>query len=83
MKYVLSHKTHRVLSMDIDEGTGAIIGLGELYAPERLPVGIPHSGSTVDRHFNNFGVVRNADTLEWLGAAPIYDCGITMNRKDK
>ncbi|MDR0501269.1 MAG: hypothetical protein LBG97_08545 [Coriobacteriales bacterium] len=31
-----------------------------------------------DRHFNNFGNVRNAETLEWLGAAPIYDSGTAM-----
>jgi len=28
-----------------------------------------------DRHFNNFGLVRNAETLEWIGMAPIYDSG--------
>lgn len=28
-----------------------------------------------DRHMNNFGVLRNAKTLEWLGFAPIYDSG--------
>lgn len=28
-----------------------------------------------DRHFNNFGVLRNAETLEWIGMAPIYDSG--------
>lgn len=31
-----------------------------------------------DRHFNNFGLLRNADTLEWLGAAPIYDSGTSL-----
>jgi hypothetical protein len=31
-----------------------------------------------DRHFNNFGAVRNADTLEWLGASPIFDTGTSM-----
>ena len=31
-----------------------------------------------DRHFNNFGAVRNAETLEWIGAAPIYDCGTSL-----
>jgi hypothetical protein len=31
-----------------------------------------------DRHFNNFGLIRNATTLEWLGAAPIYDCGNSL-----
>lgn len=31
-----------------------------------------------DRHQNNFGVVRNAETLEWLGAAPIFDSGTSL-----
>jgi hypothetical protein len=31
-----------------------------------------------DRHFNNFGVIRNAETLEWLGAAPIFDSGTSL-----
>ncbi len=28
-----------------------------------------------DRHLNNFGLLRNAETLEWYGFAPIYDSG--------
>lgn len=31
-----------------------------------------------DRHQNNFGVIRNAETLEWIGAAPIYDSGSSL-----
>jgi hypothetical protein len=31
-----------------------------------------------DRHFNNFGCVRNADTLEWLGFAPVFDSGTSL-----
>lgn len=31
-----------------------------------------------DRHLNNFGAVRNACTLEWLGCAPIYDSGTSL-----
>ena len=31
-----------------------------------------------DRHYNNFGFVRNADTLEWVGLAPIFDCGTSL-----
>lgn len=31
-----------------------------------------------DRHFNNFGLLRNADTLEWIGAAPIFDSGNSL-----
>lgn len=28
-----------------------------------------------DRHLNNFGLLRNPETLQWLGPAPIYDSG--------
>ena len=31
-----------------------------------------------DRHFNNFGVIRNAQTLEYIGMAPIYDNGTSL-----
>jgi hypothetical protein len=31
-----------------------------------------------DRHYNNFGAVRNAETLEWLGMAPVYDTGTSL-----
>jgi hypothetical protein len=31
-----------------------------------------------DRHYNNFGAIRNSDTLEWIGPAPVYDCGTSM-----
>ena len=53
MKYVLSHKNIPVLTMELDEGTGTIIGLGELHAPARLPVGVSHTGNTVDRQTLN------------------------------
>ena len=31
-----------------------------------------------DRHLNNFGAVRNVNTLEWTGCAPIYDSGTSL-----
>lgn len=31
-----------------------------------------------DRHMGNFGVLRNADTLEYTGFAPLYDCGTSL-----
>ncbi|MDR1523159.1 MAG: hypothetical protein LBS29_04345 [Endomicrobium sp.] len=31
-----------------------------------------------DRHFNNFGFIRDADTLEWKGFAPIFDSGSSL-----
>lgn len=31
-----------------------------------------------DRHLNNFGLLRDAETLEWLGFAPIFDSGSSL-----
>lgn len=31
-----------------------------------------------DRHLNNFGVLRDTETLQWLGFAPIYDSGSSL-----
>ena len=34
--------------------------------------------TNVDRHLNNFGVLRNTKTLEWVSMAPIFDSGNSM-----
>ena len=31
-----------------------------------------------DRRFNNFGLLRSPDTLEWLGPARMYDSGSSL-----
>lgn len=31
-----------------------------------------------DRHTGNFGVLRDPDSLEWIGPAPVYDSGASM-----
>ena len=31
-----------------------------------------------DRHQNNFGLIRDPDSLTWLGAAPIFDSGTSL-----
>lgn len=31
-----------------------------------------------DRHLGNFGLIRNADTLEWLSVAPVFDSGSSL-----
>ncbi len=31
-----------------------------------------------DRHLNNFGLIRNAKNLEWMGFAPIFDSGSSL-----
>ena len=34
--------------------------------------------SNTDRHLQNFGLLRNTDTMELIGPAPIFDCGNSM-----
>ena len=34
--------------------------------------------SNTDEHLLNFGILRNADTMELLGPAPIFDSGNSM-----
>jgi hypothetical protein len=31
-----------------------------------------------DRHYNNFGFIRDAESLEWHGLAPIFDSGTSL-----
>jgi len=34
--------------------------------------------ANTDRHRSNFGFVRNTETLEWYGLAPLYDSGTSL-----
>ncbi len=35
-----------------------------------------------DRHLNNFGIIRDVNTLKWLDMAPIFDNGQSLNILD-
>ena len=34
--------------------------------------------ANTDRHFGNFGAIRDVNTLEWIGPAPIFDSGTSL-----
>ncbi len=34
--------------------------------------------ANTDRHFGNFGAIRNVETLDWIGAAPVFDTGTSL-----
>lgn len=38
--------------------------------------------TNADRHWENFGILRNPDTLEFISMAPIFDSGTSMMCKD-
>jgi hypothetical protein len=50
---------------------GATKSLSEMLALDYLIV-------NTDRHYGNFGALRRADTLEWLGMAPVFDSGTSL-----
>jgi hypothetical protein len=31
-----------------------------------------------DRHYYNFGAMRNSETLDWMGPVPVFDCGNSL-----
>ena len=53
------------------------IGVDIVPALDRMIV-LDYIIANEDRHFNNFGLLRNAETLEWIGAAPIFDNGTSL-----
>ena len=34
--------------------------------------------ANTDRHFGNFGAIRDVNTLEWIGPAPVFDSGTSL-----
>ena len=53
------------------------IGVNILLDIDRMIV-LDYIIANEDRHLNNFGLLRNAETLEWIGFAPIYDSGTSL-----
>jgi hypothetical protein len=70
----------RKVKSKYDYYTGAAEKLGIKGVKESLDriMALDYLIANTDRHWGNFGVLRNADTLEWEGPAPVYDCGASL-----
>ena len=55
----------------------ALVAPGMEHAVDQMIV-LDYLIANEDRHQNNFGLIRDANTLEWLGAAPIFDSGSSL-----
>ena len=53
------------------------LGVDIISALDRMIV-LDYIIANEDRHFNNFGLLRDANSLEWIGAAPIFDSGTSL-----
>jgi hypothetical protein len=41
-------------------------------------IGIDYIIANIDRHHGNFGIIRDANTLQWLKIAPLFDSGRSL-----
>ncbi|MCQ2085715.1 MAG: excisionase [archaeon] len=53
------------------------LGIDIVPALDRM-IAIDYIIGNEDRHLGNFGLIRNPDTLEYISAAPIFDCGSSL-----
>ncbi|MGO4948489.1 HipA domain-containing protein [Blautia sp. Sow4_E7] len=53
------------------------LGVNVVPALDRMIV-LDYIIANEDRHLNNFGLLRNAETLQWLGASPVFDSGSSL-----
>ncbi|MCL1792206.1 MAG: HipA domain-containing protein [Peptococcaceae bacterium] len=54
------------------------LGIPDVYAALDKMMVLDYIIANEDRHYNNFGFIRNVETLEWMGFAPIYDSGTSL-----
>ncbi len=54
------------------------LGVGNIVPALDQMIVLDYIIANEDRHLNNFGLLRHAETLEWLGMAPIYDSGSSL-----
>jgi len=54
------------------------LGIPEVRAALEKMLVLDYIISNEDRHYNNFGFIRNAETLVWLGLAPVFDSGTSL-----
>jgi hypothetical protein len=54
------------------------IGLTDTAKTTDKMITIDYLIGNTDRHLENFGVMRNADTLAYAGIIPIFDCGNSL-----
>ena len=67
-----------VLSYDMLCKSYEVLGIPNFKAELEKMLVLDYLIYNEDRHLNNFGVLRNSETLEWSGICPIFDSGTSM-----
>lgn len=66
------NKNRKILDYIYDEDEHIIVDFERNYPLNDFII------ANKDRHFNNFGVIRDVNTLEFIGVAPIFDNGCSL-----
>lgn len=54
------------------------VGIGDIRPYLDYMITTDYLIANTDRHYNNFGFLRNAGSLEYIGVAPVYDSGTSL-----
>ena len=54
------------------------LGIGDMRRQLEEMMVVDYLIANTDRHWGNFGFIRDANTLEWKGFAPIFDSGNSL-----
>jgi hypothetical protein len=57
-------------------------GLGNARQDIDRMISIDYIIGNMDRHYNNFGIIRDAETLRWIKPAPIYDSEASLWKRN-
>ena len=66
-KYILMHKDNPVAALEIDEASGVISAIGEVYAEEHIPLGITVKRGRIERSELNDWWKRQSDSGKSFG----------------
>lgn len=55
-----------------------VLGADNIESDLNMMLFIDFIMANTDRHYRNFGLIRNTDTLKWIGLAPVFDTERSM-----
>lgn len=73
-----TNKPNHISSYDWYLGICKNLGIKDIEEKTNDMLVLDYLLGNTDRHYNNFGLIRDVETLEFIGVAPIFDSGTSM-----
>lgn len=82
MKYTFMHKTKEVLNMEIDEETGNIKKIMDIFSPEHLPFGVTYRDNKIERKkLNDWWINRSIPASREKIQGVLQELNITSSQQ--